>query len=350
MKFKVKTTRWHLVILVFVGLVLGLLIGKSEFWQEKTTSNPQSTISSDYSNFQPHVKALTANPQTDLSSQKSKSPSQVKTPTLIPETNLSGQNSTSQPQQKSNQKSQPAPQTKTPNPKTTPSGKNSTSQPQHKSNQKSQLQKARISPVKTTAAFRAYKPRYEIAWANPSNFGERFATDINGQPVNNSPIIVLHETAAPASSVMNFFQTPHDDNNVQASYHAMIKLDGTVVYIVPPEKRAFGAAHSVFDGPLGAETVQTNLQLPPSVNNFAYHVSLETPPSGVMNNEPTHTGYTEAQYQSLAWLLAQSNVPDQRITTHRNVDRSGQRIDPRSFDFNKFFHILHSFRGVVSLN
>lgn len=350
MKFKVKTTRWHLVILVFVGLILGLFIGKMEFWQEKTTSHPQSTISGDYSNFQPNIKALTANPQTDFSSQKSKSPSQVKTPALIPETNLSGQNSTSQPQQKSNQKSQPAPQTKTPNPKTTPSGKDSTSQPQQKSNQKSQLQKARISPVKTTAAFRAYKPRYEIAWANPTNFGERFATDVNGQPVNNSPIIVLHETAAPASSVMNFFQTPHEDNNIQASYHTMIKLDGTVVYIVPPEKRAFGAAHSVFDGPFGAETVQTNPHLPPSVNNFAYHVSLETPPSGIMNNEPTHTGYTEAQYQSLAWLLAQSNVPDQRITTHRKVDRSGQRIDPRSFDFNKFFHILHSFRGVVSLN
>ncbi|NJR73152.1 MAG: N-acetylmuramoyl-L-alanine amidase [Scytonema sp. CRU_2_7] len=244
----------------------------------------------------------------------------------------------------------PQSKTKTPNPKTTLSRQNSLSQPQQKINQKSKPQKARISPIKTTAAFRAYKPRYEIAWANPTNFGERLAKDADGTLVNNLPLIVLHETAAPASSAINFFQTPHDDSNVQASYHTMIKLDGTVVYTVPPEKRAFGAANSVFDGSLGSETVQTNPDLPPSVNNFAYHVSLETPPSGVMNNEPTHTGYTEAQYQSLAWLIAQSNVPDQRITTHRDVDRSGQRIDPRSFDLNKFFNVLHSFRGVVSIN
>ncbi|MGH7999437.1 MAG: peptidoglycan recognition protein family protein [Brasilonema sp.] len=263
---------------------------------------------------------------------------------------LSHQAPKSQPQQQINQNNQPAVKTKTPNPKTALSSQNSTSQSQQKINQKSKPQKTRISPIKTTAAFRAYKPRYEIAWANATNFGERFARDANGTLVNNLPIIVIHETAAPASSAINFFQTSHNDENVQASYHTMIKLDGTVVYTVPPEKRAFGAANSVFDGPLGSETVQTNPHLAPSVNNFAYHVSLETPPSGVMNNEPTHTGYTEVQYQSLAWLIAQSNVPDERITTHRAVDRSGQRIDPRSFDFSKFWNILHSFRGVVSIN
>ncbi|MBW4636329.1 MAG: N-acetylmuramoyl-L-alanine amidase [Iphinoe sp. HA4291-MV1] len=350
MRFRVKTTGWLLVLLVLVGLILGLLIGNIEFLQKKATSNPQNTISSHHWDFQPDIRAVTANPQTDFSHQNSKSQSEVKTPAFIPETALSPQAPKSQPQQQTNPKSQPIAKTKMPNPKTALSSQNSKSQPQQKTNLKSKSQKTRISPVKTTAAFKAYKPGYEIAWANPTNFGERFAKDVDGTLVNNLPIIVLHETAAPASSAINFFQTPHDDNNVQASYHTMIKLDGTVVYIVPPEKRAFGAANSVFDGPLGSETVKTNPQLPPSVNNFAYHVGLETPLSGVMNNEPTHTGYTEAQYQSLAWLIAQSNVPDERITTHRDVDRSGQRIDPRSFDFNKFFNILHSFRGVVSIN
>lgn len=199
---------------------------------------------------------------------------------------------------------------------------------------------------KTTPAFASYIPKYEIAWADPSNYGERFPKDANGVIVNNLPIVVLHETSNSVSSAINFFQTPHTDENVQASYHVMIGLDGTVTYTVPPDKRAFGAANSVFDGVNGSESVKTNANLPPSVNNFAYHVSLETPPDGWTDKEPTHSGYTEAQYSSLAWLIAQSDVADDRITTHRIVDRSGTRIDPRSFDLLKFLNLLHDFRQV----
>ncbi|MBO3461655.1 peptidoglycan recognition protein family protein [Aetokthonos hydrillicola Thurmond2011] len=208
----------------------------------------------------------------------------------------------------------------------------------------SKSQAVATSQINTIASVRQYRPKYKIAWANPTNYGDRFNRDVNGVAVNNQPIIVLHETDASASSVINFFQEPHQDESVQASYHTMIQLDGTVVYIVPPEKRAFGAANSEFNGSYGLEAVQTNPQLPSSVNNFAYHVSLETPPDGHMNTEPTHSSYTEAQYRSLAWLIAQSNVPDERITTHKAVDRSGQKIDPRSFDFDKFFNLLHEYR------
>ncbi|MBD2604940.1 N-acetylmuramoyl-L-alanine amidase [Scytonema hofmannii FACHB-248] len=202
------------------------------------------------------------------------------------------------------------------------------------------------SLFKTTAAFTKYRPRYEIAWANPSNYGERYTKDVNGISVNNLPIIVLHETSNSAQSAIYFFQRPHTDENVQASYHAIIKLDGTVIYTVPPNKRAFGAANSVFDSANGSESVKTNLNLPPSVNNFAYHVSLETPLDGWTNTEPIHSGYTDAQYYSLAWLIAQSDVPDHRITTHRLIDRSGTRIDPRSFDAQKFLNLLHKFRQI----
>lgn len=175
---------------------------------------------------------------------------------------------------------------------------------------------------KTTAAFASYRPLYEVARVDPNNYGERFATDINGVPVSNQPIIVLHETSDSASSAINTFQTSYTDENKQVSYHSLIKLDGTVVYLVPPDKRAFGAGNSVFDSPNGSETVQTKANLPPSVNNFAYHVSLETPPDGRGDNrQQSHSGYTEAQYNSLAWLIAQSQVPDDRITTHRAVDR-----------------------------
>jgi hypothetical protein len=193
------------------------------------------------------------------------------------------------------------------------------------------------SPVKTnqplaryitTQAFAQYRPNYQIVSVDPSNYGERYTTDLNGKLLNNQPIIVLHETGYSASSAINFFQVAHTDENVQASYHALIKLDGTVVYLVPPDKRAFGAGNSVFEGSEGLETVQTNPNLPPSVNNFAYHVSLETPPDSYdSSSQETHSGYTEAQYDSLAWLIAQSQVPEDRITTHKLVDRSSKKFE-----------------------
>jgi hypothetical protein len=199
----------------------------------------------------------------------------------------------------------------------------------------------------TTSAFKSYTPEYVVMWADPSNYGERFATDINGVPVYNQPIIVLHETSNSAQSAVNTFTTNHNnDETKQVSYHTLITLSGQVVYLVPPDKRAFGAGDSVFESVSGSETVQTNANLKPSVNNFAYHVSLETPPDAWDKNVPSHSGYTDAQYNSLAWLIAQSEVPDDRITTHRSVDRSGQRIDPVSFDFERFFSVLHSFRKV----
>jgi len=190
---------------------------------------------------------------------------------------------------------------------------------------------------------KTFQPKYQRTWVHPTNFGQRFSHDINGIPVSNQPLVVLHETVNSAASAINFFQKPHDDENTQASYHALITLDGTVIYLVPPEFRAFGAGNSVFNGAKGLETVKTHPQFPPSVNNFAYHVALETPPDG-RNNAKTHSGYTEAQYHSLAWLIAQSSIPNERITTHRAVDQSGSRIDPRSFNSKKFLNLLQSYR------
>ncbi|MEO0490805.1 MAG: peptidoglycan recognition family protein [Cyanobacteria bacterium P01_A01_bin.123] len=187
-----------------------------------------------------------------------------------------------------------------------------------------------------------YQPLEEIALAHPTNYGDRYATDINGRPVFNRFIVVIHETVGSARSAINLFQTPHPNDADQVSYHTLIAQDGTVIYIVPPENRAYGAGNSVFDGPDGLETVATHPTLPPSVNNFAYHVSLESPADG-RGRGSTHSGYTQAQYESLAWLLARTDIPDNRITTHRSVDRSGSRIDPRSFDPNRFLSLLHRY-------
>ena len=185
-------------------------------------------------------------------------------------------------------------------------------------------------------------PRQEFAAADPTNFGDRYAKDIYGKPVNNAPIVVLHETVGTANSAINTFQTPHPDEDDQVSYHSLIRQNGAVIYIVSPAKRAFGAGNSAYSGAGGIESVKTHHIYPSSVNNFAYHISLESPDDG-HNSDSTHGGYTEAQYQSLAWLVAQTNVPLDRIVTHKIVDRSGTRIDPRSFDDRKFSTLLRPY-------
>jgi N-acetyl-anhydromuramyl-L-alanine amidase AmpD len=181
-------------------------------------------------------------------------------------------------------------------------------------------------------------PREAIALAHPTNFGWRYQQDAAGRSANQAPIVVLHETVSSAQSTINFFQTPHADDDDQVSYHSLIDLDGTVIYMVPPDKRAFGAGNSQFNG----IAVKTNPNLPASVNNFAYHISLVTPTDG-RNNGASHSGYTESQYGSLAWLLSKTGVPESNITAHKLVDRSGQRSDPRSFDGPKLLKLLSQY-------
>jgi N-acetylmuramoyl-L-alanine amidase len=191
-------------------------------------------------------------------------------------------------------------------------------------------------------AILAYQPPELIIPINPTNFGDRFLNDINGAPAQVDPIIVFHETVGSAGGTLNLFRRAHTRDADQSSYHTLIRRDGTVLYLVPPDKRAFGAGNSSFPGRNGLEAIKTHPSFPASVNNFAYHVALETPSDG-FDNAPSHSGYTNAQYQSLAWLVARTGVPDDRITTHKAVDRSGQRMDPRSFSFPRFFQILQTY-------
>ncbi|MEM7595877.1 MAG: peptidoglycan recognition family protein [Cyanobacteria bacterium P01_A01_bin.83] len=202
---------------------------------------------------------------------------------------------------------------------------------------------------KRTTAFAEYKPKYGSVEIHPSNYGDRYSVDAYGKTLNNQPLVVLHETTNSARSAINTFRTNHPHDNNQVSYHALITLDGTIVYLVPSDKRAFGAGNSAFKSRNGTETVQTNPNLPASVNNFAYHISLETPLDGRgKDNRNYHSGYTQEQYKSLAWLIALSNIPEERITTHKDVDLSQLRKDPRSFDLDQLLGILNSYRQSIS--
>lgn len=168
---------------------------------------------------------------------------------------------------------------------------------------------------------------------HPTNYGERFRRDAFGNPVDPSPqVVILHETVYGIDSAINTFTTAHPNDADQVSYHALIGLDGQVVTLLDPAKRAFGAGNSAFNG----RWVVTNPEVGGSVNNFALHVSLETPLDGE-DADPAHSGYSQAQYDALAVLLAdwmrRFRIPPGQITTHRAVDLGGERADPRSFDW-----------------
>ena len=168
---------------------------------------------------------------------------------------------------------------------------------------------------------------------DPSNFGERFRRDAFGQVIDPTPrLVVLHETVYGLKSAIHTFRTPHPNDEDQVSYHALIGEDGQVIQLLDPSKRAFGAGNSAFNG----QWVVTNPKVGGSINNFALHVSLETPLDGE-NNNPGHSGYSSAQYDSLAALLAdwmgRYPIKLDNITTHQAVDLGGERSDPRSFNW-----------------
>ena len=182
---------------------------------------------------------------------------------------------------------------------------------------------------------KALPQRMQRLRIDPSNYGPRLAQDAYGNPIPNTPqLVVLHETVYGLSSAINTFTTHHPDDADQVSYHMLIGEKGQIVQALDPARRAFGAGYSAFRG----RWAVTNPAMAGSVNNFALHLSLETPIDGE-NEAPGHSGYTTAQYDSMAVVLAdwmrRFNIAPDAITTHRHVDLGLERADPRSFDWSK---------------
>jgi N-acetylmuramoyl-L-alanine amidase len=169
---------------------------------------------------------------------------------------------------------------------------------------------------------------------DPTNYGERFERDAFGNRLDPTPrVVVLHETVYGIESAIATFLTPHPRDEDQVSYHSLVGLDGQVVQVLDPSRRAFGAGNSAFQG----EWAITNPKVGGSINNFALHLSLETPLDGE-HDGPRHSGYSAAQYDALALVLADwmraYDIPWENVTTHRHVDLGGERADPRSFDWS----------------
>jgi len=183
------------------------------------------------------------------------------------------------------------------------------------------------------------RKRQRIA-IDPTNYGKRFRRDLFGNPVDPTPrLVVLHETVYGLRSALNTFQTPHPNDDDQVSYHTLIGQDGAVLDIVDPSNRAYGAGFSAFEG----KWVVTSRKISGSINNFALHLSLESPVDGEHEGQG-HSGYSDAQYDALAvvlvdWMGRFPISPD-AITTHRHVDLGRERADPRSFNWTKLRYRL----------
>ena len=180
------------------------------------------------------------------------------------------------------------------------------------------------------ASLPSYVERVRI---HPTNYGHRYAQDAYGNALDPTPrVVVLHETVYGIDSAINTFITPHPRDEDQVSYHTLIGQNGRIVQLVDPAYRAYGAGNSAFNG----QWVITNPKVGGSINNFALHLSLETPPDGE-NTAAEHSGYTPEQYDAMAVVLTdwmrRFNIPPNQITTHQHVDLAGERSDPRSFDW-----------------
>jgi N-acetyl-anhydromuramyl-L-alanine amidase AmpD len=182
---------------------------------------------------------------------------------------------------------------------------------------------------------KAIMPTEEPQLADESNFGSRDSRDYLGRRLASHPrFVVIHETVMGEKDTISLFKTNHPNDNDQVSYHMLVARDGRLIRIVPDESRAYGAGMSHFMG----STFRAKRASAGSINNIALHISLVSP-SGFENSD-SHTGYTEAQYASLAkqilkWQM-QHGIPMSRVTTHYAVDRSHSRYDPRSFHWDKF--------------
>jgi len=147
-------------------------------------------------------------------------------------------------------------------------------------------------------------------------------------------VVVLHEAVFSLESAVNTFLASHPRDEDQVSYYTLIAHDGTmIVELVDTEQRAFGAGNSAFLG----EWAITNPALRGSVNNFALHVSLETPVDGTHNGYG-HSGYSSSQYDALALVLdawmERCGWKAEAITSHAAIDLGGERSDPRSFEWS----------------
>lgn len=141
--------------------------------------------------------------------------------------------------------------------------------------------------------------------------------------------MVIHESFIPYRQALAYCQS----NLVKGSYHTIIKLDGSVVKLADPTLKCYGAGPSSYKYPNGLKE-----EVNGSVDPFAYHVCLISP-INANDSLDHHEGYTDEQYESLAWVLSRTGLPWERFTTHKAIDDTGTATDPRSLDTGRLYYL-----------
>lgn len=144
-------------------------------------------------------------------------------------------------------------------------------------------------------------------------------------------LVVIQETIIDAVEVLRRQGSPQ----YLFSYHAVIETNGRICYLVPATESAFGVKASYY---FNVETGEKE-QIKNSVNDFSYHIALETPIDGRNKTLSSHSGYSIEQYNSLAWLIRATGVNLNRLVKYDELfSLDGTNItsdsQPRSLDFN----------------
>ena len=147
-------------------------------------------------------------------------------------------------------------------------------------------------------------------------------------------LFVIHETIIDLKQSLDL----HADSNYLGSYHTVISYSGEIYYLVPSQYKAYAAANSAF----GEE------QIDGSVNDFAYHVALETPVDGRDVKVLSHSGYSYEQYHSLAWLIKATGVDLNRVTTHGRI-KIPASTEPRCLNLTYLLNLVDTKINPVSI-
>lgn len=157
------------------------------------------------------------------------------------------------------------------------------------------------------------------AFRPPAHWQSRPSPNHSARPAKTkiSGIVLHADAASSVASSMDWIRRPES----RASYHVLIGRTGNVFLIVPPERRAWHAGRSSWDGVADC-------------NDYTIGVSLSNRNDGV---EPYPTPQRTAAVEVCAELCRHFQIPVDRITTHALVATpKGRKTDPIGLDLAAF--------------
>lgn len=157
------------------------------------------------------------------------------------------------------------------------------------------------------------------AFVPPSTWQPRPSPNHSARPARTriSGIVLHCDASSSVASSMDWIRRPES----RASYHVLIGRSGNIYDIVPPERKAWHAGRSMWEGVSDC-------------NNYTIGVSMSNRNDG---EEPYPDAQVDATVGVCAVFCKHFNIPVERITTHAIVATpKGRKTDPIKFDLDGF--------------